>query len=443
MKILPRFENDFQRERLRFLPMALEIQQTPPHPMARWLAWLLILFLFIALVWACVGKIDVVAVAQGKIIPSARVKQIQPLEKGIIKEIFVHEGQRVKAGEALVVMDSTRTRADRDRMANELREAGELLARSKAFLALLHNGSDSAGSDDPLLQQQWQQYNAALAVLRSQLDNRMAEKQQNSELISKLEATLPMISQRADHLKILADKKMVAHDQYLQLEEQRVGHRQDLAAAKAHDAQLVAAIAESQQQIAGLVAQAQGKTLSDIDDSERKVKSLTEEWRKAEDSDARQVLYAPVAGQVKDLVVNTVGGVVLEAQQLMLIVPEEEQLEVQAWLPNQDIGFVREHDVAQIKVHTFPFTKYGTIPATIARISEDAVADEKQAREQGGLVYSVSLLMEKNSLWVDTRNVKLMPGMQVTAEIITGQRRIIEYFLSPLQQHFQESVRER
>ncbi|HQQ75274.1 MAG TPA: HlyD family type I secretion periplasmic adaptor subunit [Pseudomonadales bacterium] len=442
MKFLSFLYRDFNHERLQFLPAALEIQQSPPHPLARWLGLSVMAFFSVALVWACVGKVDVVAVAEGKIIPSARVKQIQPLEKGVIKEIFVHEGQRVKAGEPLVSLDRTSTGADRDRMANELQEAQQTLRRSKAFLALLQTGIVEE-NDDPQLQKQWQQYSAQLAALHSQHDNRVAEKKQNGEVINKLEATLPMINQRADNLKMLADKKMVAQDQYLQLEEQRIGQRQDLAAAKAHDTQLAAAIAESQQQIAGLVAQAQSKTLAEIDDGDRKVKSLTEEWRKAQDFDAKQMLYAPIAGQVKDLAINTVGGVVLEAQQLMLIVPEEEQLEVQVWLPNQDIGFVHEHDAAQIKVHTFPFTKYGTVPATITRISDDAVADEKQAREQGGLVYSVSLLMEKNSLWVDTRNVKLMPGMQVTAEIITQQRRIIEYFLSPIQKHLQESVRER
>jgi hemolysin D len=127
----------------------------------------------------------------------------------------------------------------------------------------------------------------------------------------------------------------------------------------------------------------------------------------------------------------------------MLIVPDTAQLEVEAWLPNQDIGFVQENDHAVIKVHTFPFTRYGSIDATVTRISDDAISDEKSAREKGGLLFSMSLLMAKNTLLVDGREVKLMPGMQVTAEIITGQRRIIEYFLSPLQQRVQESVRER
>ena len=441
-------QDNFARERLQFLPAALEIQQTPPPPLARWLTYVLMVFFAVLVLWACISKVDVVAVAEGKIIPSARVKQIQPLEKGVVQDIFVHEGQMVKAGDALVALDRTATAADRDRLANELHEAEKVLQRNRQFLARLTQSSSSyllpeSYEGDALLQQQWQQYRAQLAALQSQRENRAAEQKQNAAIISKLQSTLPMVAQRAGNLKTLADKKLVAQDQYLQIEEQRISQQQDLAASRARDVQLHAAIAESGQQIDTLIAQTHGKVLTDIDDGERRVKSLTEEWRKAEDFDSKQILYAPVAGQVKDLAVNTVGGVVLEAQQLMLIVPEEERLEVQVWLPNQDIGFVHVDAPAQIKVHTFPFTKYGSVPARVTRISDDAVSDDKTAKENGGLVYSMSLLMEKNSLWVDTRDVKLMPGMQVTAEVITRQRRIIEYFLSPIQKHLQESGRER
>ena len=267
-------------------------------------------------------------------------------------------------------------------------------------------------------------------------------------MIRKLQATLPIVSKRANDLKTLAAKKLVAENQYLELEETRITQQQDLAAAKARNTQLAAALAESEQQIVALTAQTRAQTLTQIADAERQSTSLHKQLTQAQDFDAKQVLYAPVSGQVKDLAINTVGGVVLEAQQLMLIVPDDVPLEVEAWLPNQDIGFVQENSAAQIKIHTFPFTKYGTIPATVTRISDDAVSPDKQnvdqnVREKGGLVFSMSLLMAKNTLQVDEREVKLMPGMQVTAEIITSQRRIIEYFLSPLQKHVQESVRER
>ena len=438
-------KNTFERTRLQFLPAALEVQHSPPHPLARWLGIGIILFFSLAIAWGVFGKVDVVAMAEGKIIPSARIKEIQPLEKGIVKEILVREGQSVKAGDALIVLDGTSSSAARDRLANELQAMQDMLLLEQSFLARLENTAEVTRSAMPelqekLLEQQWQQYNARLAALRSQREHRIAEKQANSETIIKWQNTLPMISQRVNGLKQLAGKKLVAENQYLELEEIRITQQQDLAAARARDAQLVAAIAECEQQIAALTAQTHAETLARIADAGRQRNSLHQQLKQAKDLDDRQVLYAPVSGQVQDLTMHTVGGVVLEAQLLMRIVPDDSPLEVEAWLPNQDIGFVQENDRAIIKVHTFPFTRYGTINATVTRISDDAVADNK---DKNRLFFGMSLLLEKNTLPVDGREVRLAPGMQVTVEIMTGERRLVEYFLSPLQKHLQESGRER
>ena len=438
-------KNTFERTRLQFLPAALEVQHSPPHPLARWLGIGIILFFSLAIAWGVFGKVDVVAMAEGKIIPSARIKEIQPLEKGIVKEILVREGQSVKAGDALIVLDGTSSSAARDRLANELQAMQDMLLLEQSFLERLENTAEVTRSAMPelqekLLEQQWQQYNARLAALRSQREHRIAEKQANSETIIKWQNTLPMISQRVNGLKQLAGKKLVAENQYLELEEIRITQQQELAAARARDAQLVAAIAECEQQIAALTAQTHAETLARIADAGRQRNSLHQQLMQAKDLDDRQVLYAPVSGQVQDLTMHTVGGVVLEAQLLMRIVPDDSPLEVEAWLPNQDIGFVQENDRAIIKVHTFPFTRYGTINATVTRISDDAVADNK---DKNRLFFGMSLLLEKNTLPVDGREVRLAPGMQVTVEIMTGERRLVEYFLSPLQKHLQESGRER
>lgn len=440
--------DDWEAARLAFLPAALEVQQRPPHPKARVLAGSLMLFFSFAVAWACWGKVDVVAVAEGKIIPSTRVKQIQPSEKGVVKNIYVHEGQHVKAGDALLALDSTLTEAERYRLVNALQKQEEVLAREQALIALLERKPEQPALDanslqQHLLMQEWQQYCAQLAAMQHQLQNRQAEQQANAAVIQKLQAILPINTQRVNALKPLVEKHLIARDQYLSLEETRITQAQDLEAAKARHAQLQAAIQETQQNIAALSAQVRAQTLSTMADAQHEIENLHQQLTKAEDAANKQVLYAPVDGQVKDLVVNTIGGVVGEAQQLMLIVPEDAPLEVEAWLPNKDIGFVREQDAAVIKIHTFPFTKYGTLDATVTRIAEDAVQDEKQARTQGGLLYSMSLLIADNTLWVDGHKEKLLPGMQVTAEIIIGQRRIIDFFLAPIKQGVQESLRER
>ena len=304
-------KNTFERTRLQFLPAALEVQHSPPHPLARWLGIGIILFFSLAIAWGVFGKVDVVAMAEGKIIPSARIKEIQPLEKGIVKEILVREGQSVKAGDALIVLDGTSSSAARDRLANELQAMQDMLLLEQSFLERLENTAEVTRSAMPelqekLLEQQWQQYNARLAALRSQREHRIAEKQANSETIIKWQNTLPMISQRVNGLKQLAGKKLVAENQYLELEEIRITQQQDLAAARARDAQLVAAIAECEQQIAALTAQTHAETLARIADAGRQRNSLHQQLMQAKDLDDRQVLYAPASGQVQDLTMHTV-----------------------------------------------------------------------------------------------------------------------------------------
>ena len=186
------------------------------------------------------------------------------------------------------------------------------------------------------------------------------------------------------------------------------------------------------------IAQNSGALLTQIADQQRQITALNEEFTKATDLNDKQILYAPVAGRVQELAINTVGGVVTEAQQLMLVIPDEEQLEVEVFLENKDIGFVFEAMPAEIKIHTFPFTKYGVIDAEVANVSNDAIVDE-----QRGLIYSMQLRMAKNTIAVNGKDVKLMPGMAVTAEVKTGKRRIVEFFLAPLLRAKNESIRER
>src|SRR5690606_22104661 len=176
----------------------------------------------------------------------------------------------------------------------------------------------------------------------------------------------------------------------------RIQQAQDLAAERQRLKQLRAAEEEVHEQITLHKAQSSGTLLTEITELQRQIASLEEEFTKASDLNAKQILYAPVAGRVQELAVNTVGGVVTEAQQLMLVVPDEEQLEVEVFLENKDIGFVHEGMPAEIKIHTFPFTKYGVIDADVTTVSDDATVDE-----QRGLIYRMQLRMAKNTLWVE------------------------------------------
>lgn len=442
-----------------FLPAALEIQETPPHPLTRWLGLSLITLFTIAIIWSCFGHVDIVASAEGKIIPSSRVKVVQPLAKGFVKAIQVKEGQYVKQGDVLVELDRTITAADQSRMEKELRNSILDLADANAIHQLLTANKVSITNpsqihlviaDDiklpesentlhqQMVWQQWQQYQAQLGGLQSSQQKAEAEKSYSAETIKKLEQTLPMATKRAQAMENLYKKNMAAEIQFMEVEQARIENVQNLAAERQHQNQLEAAIHEARQQINALKADTLNKTLGIITENTNKVAALRDELIKATDVNSKQVLYAPVSGYVQELAINTVGGIVTDAQKLMSIVPEEEELEVEVLLGNDDIGFVQKDMPAEIKIHTFPFTKYGLIDATVTNISDDAIIHEKL-----GLVYAMHLKMHKNTINVENKVVKLIPGMAVTAEVKTDKRRVIEFFLAPLLKYKQESIRER
>lgn len=447
------------RELAAFLPAALEIQESPPNPLARWLAWGLLAMVVVVIVWALLGNVNIVASAEGKIIPSSRVKQVQPLEKGVVKALLVSEGEYVKQGQPLVELDTTLTQADKKRLESELHSSKLRLAVSKGVLNLLDRPNlqitasfidsylldvpaDTLALDNTLyknmLRQQWLQYQSQLKALQSSLVKTRAERSATNEVVIKLEQTLPIAEKRAATLKTLLGKDFVSENDYLIVEQERIQQVQDLAAERQRLKQLEAAEVEVREQINLHKAQSSGTVLTEIAELQRQIAALEEEFTKASDLNAKQVLYAPVAGRVQELSVNTVGGVVTEAQQLMLVVPDEEQLEVEVFLENNDIGFVREGMSAEIKIHTFPFTKYGVIDAEVTNVSDDATVDETR-----GLIYRMQLRMARNTLWVEGKEVKLQAGMAVTAEVQTGERRIIEFFMAPLLRYKDESIRER
>ncbi|WP_432695230.1 HlyD family type I secretion periplasmic adaptor subunit [Marinobacterium sp. YM272] len=442
-----------------FLPAALEIRERPPHPASRVTAWALLALFSIGVIWACVGEVDIVATAEGKIVPSGQVKTIQPYELGVVSKILVSEGQLVKAGDPLVILDQAQTAADERRLTQESiqnRLNYLRLEQLSRYVDLFSNeittepiGIDESdrpiGSSDQqfrhqqiLLTQQQLSFRAQYEQLDQQILDKRAELKVNHALIDKLSGTLPLITQRVDALKSLLDKKLAARVQYLELEQERIEQQQDLAGAKAQQEQLIAHIEDIKHQQQSLQAQIHADYLQQLVQLDREFLSIKEELRKAKDLKQKQMLKSPVDGVVQDLAIHTVGGVVTSAQELMKIVPENQALFVEAWIENKDIGFVQKLQPAEIKVHTFPFTKYGIIDGTINKISADAIANDQQ-----GLIYKTNIKMENAHLNVEGKKVALVPGMSVSVEVKTGKRLLIEYILTPLLRYKMDSVEER
>ncbi|HJU05449.1 MAG TPA: HlyD family type I secretion periplasmic adaptor subunit [Nitrospiraceae bacterium] len=430
---------------VEFLPAVLEIQEAPPSPIGRAISIAIMAALLTGVLWAVFSRIDVVAVAQGKIIPSVYTKVIQPLESGVVRGIYVRDGQYVHKGEVLLDLDPTAAGADRDRYINEYRSAKVEAARLRALIAGKATFDPPADSlpqfvmlQQQMLRDQLSEYEARVEAAGHLVAQRKAALDATKEHLARLQATVPIEEERAEAYKRLLQDQFVSKMDYLQFEQQRIDKAQELAAQRQKLIQDRAALAESQKNYGALIAEFHQARQAELSAAEIKATSLEQEVVKAEQRTEFQTLIAPVDGVVQQLAIHTVGGVVTPAQQVMMVVPRESTLDIEAWVENKDIGFVTVGQPVEIKVETFPFTLYGTIDGRLISVSDDAVPQEK-----AGLIYAARVSMARSTMLVEGKRVNLSPGMAVTVEIKTGTRRAIEYFLSPLLKSVKESIRER
>ena len=434
----------------QFLPAALALQETPVSPAPRVAMWMLLAFAALTLLWAIFGRMDVVATAQGKIVPNDRTKTIQPFEVATVKRILVSDGQHVAAGDVLIELDATRTQADKQRLQGDLAVARLQIARGRAMLGVIDKEAEArlARPEDVsdsqfmaaerLLGGQVDEYMARLGQIDAETARREAELRSTLELARKLEQTLPIVRQRAADFKNLVGQNFVSRHVYLEQEQARIEREADLAIQRSRLQEIEAALREVRSRRQGLTAETRRLALDSIIDGQQKRGVLEQEYLKADSLGRLMRLTSPVDGTVQQLAVHTIGGVVTPAQPLMVIVPRDNRLEVEAFIENKDIGFVKPNQEAEVKVETFQYTRYGTINARVTSVSHDAINDE-----QRGLIYSTRVEMAESQILVGDTPVNLSPGMAVSVEVKIGKRRVIEYFLSPLLQHVNESLRER
>ena len=453
-------------DEVAFLPAALSLQETPVHPAPRRFAYVLMGLFVLALLWACTGEVDIVAVAPGRIIVSDRTKIIQPLEASVVKAVLVKDGDKVQAGQVLVELDPTMAAADSASVQSQLKAASSEASRTQALLRLLSKQellrqekprpqpdsiqklpenavlTSAAGSQ---LQAEWQDIRAKLAKLEAEGQRKQAEIATVQASIAKLEATLPLSQSReADYTKLVNQGFISGHATQDKTRE-RIELERDLATQRARLLEAQAGWAESKQTQAAYRAETM-RTLNDrYAQAATQVSQLSANQSKATQRERQTQLTAPVAGTVQQLAIHSVGGVVTSAQPLMVIVPDagqEDTVTAEVSIANQDIGFVNAGQAAEVKLETFSYTKYGTVKARVSNVSADAVTPNAQDDKRGSF-YPATLTLNQRDMQVDGKRVKLSPGMNITAEIKTGKRRIIEYLLSPVQRAGNESLRER
>jgi hemolysin D len=456
---------------LAFLPAALEIVETPPSPLGRAIGATIIAVFLLAVAWASLGSVDIVATAPGKIIPSGRSKVIQPFETGVVRAIYVHDGDMVKARQVLIELDPTINAAERDHSKSDLIAARLDVARLRAALA---GAADPVSDFHPpedappalvaiqrqYLLSQTSEHRSKIAALDRQLAQKEAERATAQATIAKIQALIPLLQQQVDIRKELFEHETGSRILYLQTLQQLVEQQQELAVQKSKFDETAAAVAAIKETRAQTEAEYRRTLYDDLAKAEPKAAGLAQDVIKAEERTRLQVLKAPVDGIVQQLAVHTVGGVVTPAQPLLVLVPVDRHLEIEAMVSNRDIGFVEPGQQAEIKVATFNFTRYGLLHGKVLSVSHDAVGKDdladpaKDKRQQDGHgarltsdeegpVYAARVAVDRTAMQIEGKEVNLAPGMAVTAEIKTGERRIISYLLSPLRKYRQDSLRER
>lgn len=461
-QVVTSFERVDERE---FLPAALEVLETPPSPFGRMLHWFIIGFIVLAFTWSVFGKVDVLATAPGRIRPVGDVKQIQPLETGVVRAIHVRDGQQVKAGQPLIELDPTQATADRDRFAVALMRAQLDVAR----LTALHDGvlsgrgvlamvapagapADELARARATLSTQTAEITGLAGQLNGQIAAKTAEAAQAAAQANKLSEALPLISQREQVRRAITERGYGNRIAMLEAQQQLSDARNEINVQRARGAEVTAQRGALARQRDEAVARFTAQALDDLAKAKQQVTDYTEELRKSERRTALTTLRAPVDGTVEGLSIHTVGGVVTPAQRLMTVVPRDRDITVEVSLPNRDIGFVHEGQPAKVKIETFTFTRYGLIDGRVVSISRDALPVERNpgdnsnatpANGETAPAYTARIALSADSLMVDGARRALQPGMAVTAEIQTGRRTILDYLLSPIAKATSESLHER
>ena len=461
---------------LEFLPAALEILVAPPSPVAMGMIASIATITVCALAWSYFGWLDIYAIANGKILPSGGSKIVQPLEPGKVTRINTENGARVAAGDALLELDGTETAADRETQVRDAESVRAELARRNAAMVSAETGDFTqraiafdASIGEATRRREGAAFIADMAQLKSNIggiEAQIAEKAATKKrLAASIEARSQLLALARERLEMRkemdargAGSRALVLETQQQLEMQLTTDAGERGQVWETDAAVVSLEKKREQ----IVTQFTAEQAQKIVDAERRLDKIEQDLLKAKARNERTVMRAPIAGTVQQLAVTTIGQVVSSGQALMTIVPADGAIEVEALIANQDIGFVKLNQHAVVKVEAFPFSRYGVIDAEVSKVSNDAVDDRDgsamgDAASAGGparstptrssraqtLVFPATLKLARRSISVDGSDVPLSPGMAVTVEIKTGERRVIDYVLSPIRETISQSAHER
>jgi HlyD family secretion protein len=442
-----------------FSPALLRIQEKPPAPLAGWMLRLLIGLLAGLALWAVLGRLDIVAVADGKLVPSSYLKIVQPSEQGIVKEILVREGEKVAEGQVLIRMDAALAQADLRALAADVQTRRLALRRIEAQLAgrpLVRASDDSPAhyaQAAAQMEANVRAYENALAQEKSLLEKARSDLAAAESTKTKLEQVLPHYVEQERAFEKLQKDGFAGRVMATDKARERIEKEQDLRTQEFVMRSSRALIAQSEAKIAQITADYRRALQAERVESAMQLERASQELAKHQHRRGLLELRAPQAGIVKDLATYTAGAVVAPGTILMTLVPEGDKLVAEVWVSNHDVGFVRKGQAVKLKLAAFQFQKYGMVEGKVLHINADATeapsanvrSDALRGRDRpmGPLAYRALVELKAQDLIADAARYALAPGMQVSSEIHLGTRSILEYVLSPVQKAWHEAARER
>lgn len=442
-------------DHLDFHPPLIRLQQSAPHPQGRRVLWAILSLVGFLIVWALVVMLDIVATADGKLVPASYLKIVQPSEAGIVKEILVREGESVRAGQTLMRMDALITNADLESISTEHTRKRLQLARIDAELTGRPMERD-IGAPAALVRETNAQFNAnrdalaaALAEERSRLQKAQQELAAAAQQRERLQAVLPHYREQDKAYERLVNEGFAGGLMGSDKRRERIEKEQELATQGHLIASAYASIDQSQKKLRQIEADYARQLHAERNEAQTQIDKLAKELEKQQHRRELLELKAPQDGVIKDLATHTSGTVVQPGTVLASLVPKEEKLKAEVWVSNEDIGFVRPGQQVKLKFATFSFQKYGMGRGTIEHVSADAQSEEEardrgqQGAGQGPLRYKALVALDAGALETDGVRYPLSVGMQATAEILLGNRTVAEYLLSPVKKAWHEAGRER
>jgi HlyD family secretion protein len=452
--------NNAGTDPLDFSPAIIRLQEKLPTPLGRAVLKAVGVLFCGLLLWASFGRLDIVAVADGKLVPKTYLKIVQPAEQGIVKEILVSEGEPVKKGQVLMRMDAAVSDAQGRELLSEYHRLRLGLRRIDAELGGKSLSMEKDGPAD-IYSQVLAQYNANRRALESSLDEQRSalekaiqEMGAAREIRIKLERILPHYREQAKAYEELGRDGYVARLEATDKQRERIEKEQDLKSQEYIIRSNQAIIAQTRKKIAQITAEYQRRLNAERSETARQFEKALQELAKQQHQKDLLELKAPQNGVVKDLATHTAGTVVNPGTILMTLVPLDESLQAEVWVTNEDIGFVRPGQKVKLKISAFTFQKYGMIDGLVEKVGADSSDNRGQgsALEQNSdtsgkaaskLYYKTMVSLASQRLAADGKNYKLAPGMQVAAEIKLGTRTVLEYLFSPVTKAFHEAGRER